>query len=158
MRLQPRHCRDILPLIPLDTLYVNHRFLFRLSLSSLRGCGFGFFLLRVFFRALLGIDGECGEPCCYRLCCSVSVRMPCLSQANVPQTKKSWWHLQSKASRAYPDDSAQAILCTSSLCRRTRNTRLAHQPVFLSWRLKPNVGPEWNTSGGREQTVEGRQC
>lgn len=65
MRLQPRHCRNILSLIPLDALYVYHRFLLRLSLSSLRGCGFRFFLLRVFLGALLGVDGECGEGGCY---------------------------------------------------------------------------------------------
>lgn len=64
-----------------------------------------------------------------------------LLQGDVLVEENGWWHLQSKASYAYPDGSAQAILCTSSLCRRTRNTRLAHQPVVLSWRLEPNVGP-----------------
>lgn len=58
MRLQPRHRGDILPLVPLDPFYVHHRFLLCLSLSSLRGCGFCLFLLRVLFSALLGVNGK----------------------------------------------------------------------------------------------------
>ena len=75
VRLQPRHCRNIFPLVPLDALYVYHRFLLRFSLSSLRGCGFCFFLLRVFFSAFLGVDGECGEGGYYCFCFPVSVKM-----------------------------------------------------------------------------------
>lgn len=40
--------------------------------------------------------------------------------------------LPSRGIRAYQGAPPQAIPCISSLCRRTRNTRLVDQPVILS--------------------------